>query len=91
MSDYYQILGIRRNATIEEIKKAYKKKALMHHPGIYFQKKLIQLDRHSSSARKEEEEIFKKVGEAYSVLSDPEKRRMYDLYGTINKDSINPK
>ena len=68
--DYYKILGLSRTATGEEIKKAYRKCALLHHP-----------DRHSNaedSVREEEERIFKEVSEAYSVLSDSRKRSRYD-------------
>ncbi|XP_059471816.1 dnaJ homolog subfamily C member 7 [Neocloeon triangulifer] len=68
--DYYKILGVDRNAGEEEIKKAYKKKALEHHP-----------DRHahvSDAEKKEHERLFKEVGEAYGVLLDPKKRARYD-------------
>ncbi len=68
--DYYKILGISKSASGEEIKKAYRKSALLHHP-----------DRHVSAdeaARVEEERIFKEVSEAYSVLSDTGKRSRYD-------------
>lgn len=68
--DYYKILGIDRNANDEEIKKAYRKRALVHHP-----------DRHSGASeeeKKEHERKFKEVGEAYGVLSDSKKRSRYD-------------
>ncbi len=66
--DYYEILGVGREASQEEIKKAYRRLALKYHP-----------DRNQGS--RDSEEKFKEVVEAYSVLSDPEKRRTYDLYG----------
>ncbi|MGQ9848314.1 MAG: molecular chaperone DnaJ [Bacteroidales bacterium] len=66
--DYYEILGVSRNATKEEIKKAYRKKALQYHP-----------DRNPGD--KEAEEKFKEAAEAYDVLSDDEKRRRYDQFG----------
>ncbi|KAM6898627.1 dnaJ homolog subfamily C member 7-like [Lycodopsis pacificus] len=68
--DYYKVLGVGKNATEEEIKKAYRKRALMHHP-----------DRHSAATpevQKEEEKKFKEVGEAFTVLSDPKKKMRYD-------------
>ncbi len=67
--DYYKILGVSRNATQEEIKQAYRKLALKWHP-----------DRNPDN-RKEAEEKFKEISEAYEVLSDPEKRKIYDTYG----------
>lgn len=66
--DYYRVLGVDRNASGEEIKKAYRKMALQYHP-----------DRNPGN--KESEHIFKKAAEAYGVLSDPDKRRRYDQFG----------
>ncbi|GIW61349.1 MAG: integrase [Patescibacteria group bacterium] len=66
--DYYQILGVPKTATQDEIKKAYRKLALEYHP-----------DRNKS---KEAEEKFKEINKAYEVLSDPQKRQMYDQYGS---------
>ncbi|MGB9732495.1 MAG: molecular chaperone DnaJ [Candidatus Micrarchaeia archaeon] len=65
--DYYDILGVPHDATLDQIKKAYRELALKYHP-----------DRNKS---KEAEEKFKEINEAYAVLSDPEKRRQYDMYG----------
>ena len=67
--DYYKILGVPRNATQEEIKKAYRRLAMKYHPD-------------KNKGNKEAEEKFKEINEAYAVLSDPEKRRMYDMYGS---------
>ena len=66
--DYYEILEVRRDASLEEIKKAYRKLALKYHP-----------DRNPGD--KEAEEKFKLINEAYQVLSDEEKRALYDRYG----------
>ncbi len=67
--DYYKILGVSRNASQEEIKRAYRRLALKYHP-----------DRNKGN--KEAEEKFKEINEAYAVLSDPEKRRQYDQFGS---------
>lgn len=66
--DYYEVLEVERSCTLEDLKKAYRKLALQYHP-----------DRNPGS--KEAEDRFKEVNEAYSVLSDPQKREQYDLYG----------
>ena len=66
--DYYEILGVPRNADQEQIKKAYRKAALDNHP-----------DRHAGN--KQAEQRFKEAAEAYSVLSDQEKRGRYDRFG----------
>ena len=68
--DYYKILGLSRSANADDVKKAYRKKAMLHHP-----------DRHANaddSVKSEEEGLFKEVSEAYSVLSDSGKRARYD-------------
>ncbi|MEE9191621.1 MAG: molecular chaperone DnaJ [Candidatus Aerophobetes bacterium] len=67
--DYYEVLGISRSASQDEIKKAYRKLALRYHP-----------DKNPDNS-KEAEEKFKEVSEAYKVLSDSEKRQIYDQYG----------
>ncbi len=72
--DYYEILGVSRNATKEEIKSAFRKLAMKYHP-----------DR--TKGDKEAEEKFKEIAEAYEVLSDDEKRKMYDTYGHSGIDS----
>jgi molecular chaperone DnaJ len=70
--DYYEILGVSRNATDEEIKKAYRRLALAYHP-----------DRNQGNL--EAEERFKEINQAYEVLSDAEKRASFDRFGTIDQ------
>ncbi|MFZ5762457.1 MAG: DnaJ C-terminal domain-containing protein [Thermodesulfobacteriota bacterium] len=67
--DYYEQLGVAKSASADEIKKAYRKLALKYHP-----------DRNQGN--KEAEEKFKKISEAYAVLSDAEKRKQYDTFGS---------
>lgn len=68
--DYYEVLGVSKGATQDEIKKAYRKLALEHHP-----------DRHGGDDGK-----FKQINEAYQVLSDPQKRSQYDTFGSAGYD-----
>lgn len=68
--DYYKILGVNKSANDDEIKKAYRKRALAHHPDRF--------PNATEDEKKEEEKKFKEVGEAYNVLSDPKKRSRYD-------------
>lgn len=71
--DYYKILGLERNASEEEIKKNYKKLAVKYHPDKFVNE--------SEDKKKEAEEKFKDISEAYTVLSDPDKKRQYDNGG----------
>jgi curved DNA-binding protein len=66
--DYYQVLGVSKDAKPDEIKKAYRKLAVKYHPD-------------KNQGNKQSEDRFKEVGEAYEVLSDPEKRKKYDQLG----------
>lgn len=66
--DYYEVLGVPRTASIDDIKKAFRDAAMKWHP-------------HKNPGNKEAEEKYKDAAEAYSVLSDPEKRRKYDQFG----------
>jgi curved DNA-binding protein len=68
LSNYYQTLGVEKSASEAEIKKAYRKLAMQYHP-----------DRNQGD--KKAEDKFKEVNEAYAVLSDPEKRKQYDMFG----------
>lgn len=66
--DYYEVLGVQKNASADEIKKAYRKKAIQYHPD-------------KNPGDKEAEEKFKEAAEAYEVLSNPDKRARYDQFG----------
>jgi len=66
--DYYEVLGVKKDSSAQDIKKVYRKLAMKYHP-----------DRNEGD--KEAEEKFKKISEAYAVLSDPEKRKQYDTFG----------
>jgi len=69
MRDYYEILGVPRNATEKELKEAYRRLVRKYHPDL------------NPNNREEAEKIFREINEAYEVLSDPEKRKLYDKYG----------
>src|ERR1044072_907024 len=73
--DYYQVLGVAKNASEEDIKKAYRKLAMKHHP-----------DRNQGDGAKKAEESFKEAKEAYEMLSDPQKRAAYDQFGHAGVD-----
>jgi molecular chaperone DnaJ len=75
--DYYEVLGLDRDADVEAIKKAYRKLALQYHP-----------DKNPGDARAEER--FKEVNEAYEVLKDPQKRPAYDQFGHAGVDGQTP-
>ena len=69
--DYYETLGVKKDTPQSDIKKAYRKLALKYHPD-------------KNKGDKAAEAKFKEISEAYAVLSDPEKKKQYDLYGSAN-------
>ena len=69
--EYYEILGLSKGASAQEVKKSYRKLALKYHPD-------------KNSGDKAAEEKFKEISEAYAVLSDPEKKKQYDTYGSAD-------
>ena len=71
--DYYEVLGVAKNASAEEIKKAYRKLAVKYHPD-------------KNPGNKEAEEKFKEAAEAYSILSDADKKARYDQFGHAGVD-----
>src|ERR1700683_2218938 len=73
--EYYETLGVSRNATADEIRKAYRRLARKYHPDL-------------NPGDKSSEERFKNVQEAYDVLSDPKKRPMYDQYGFYSENGF---
>ena len=75
--DYYEVLGVAKGASADEIKKAYRKLAVQYHPD-------------KNPGNKEAEEKFKEAAEAYSVLSDPDKKAKYDQFGHAGVDGAGP-
>lgn len=78
--DYYEILGVERGASDEDIKKAYRSLAVKWHPDKWVNG--------TDAEKKTAEENFKNINEAYGVLSDPEKRRNYDMFGTADAQEM---
>ena len=76
--DYYDVLGVQKNASEDDLKRAYRKLAMTYHPDMATKKGMDP---------KEAEEKFKEISEAYAVLSDSEKRSRYDRFGFAGVDS----
>ena len=75
--DYYEVLGVNRNSSPQEIKSAFRKLARKYHPDLAPQ-----------AQKKASEEKFKEINEAYEVLGDPEKRRKYDVLGANYREGM---
>ena len=75
--DYYEVLGVSKGASADEIKKAYRKLAVKYHPD-------------KNPGDKEAEEKFKEAAEAYSILSDPDKKARYDQFGHAGVEGAGP-
>jgi len=73
--DFYETLGVKRDAAVDDIRKAYRKLARKHHPDL-------------NPGDKTAEDRFKKVQEAYDVLSDPKKKQMYDQVGYYSENGV---
>jgi len=71
--DYYEVLGVDKNASEDDIKKAFKKAAMKYHPDRFANA--------SDAEKKDAEEKFKEINEAYQVLSDAQKKQQYDQFG----------
>jgi len=78
--NYYDVLGVDKNASKDDIKKAFRKLSKKWHPDLH--------TKDSEADRQQAEDKFKEINEAYSVLSDPEQKRKYDTYGTVNDQEI---
>ena len=74
MKDFYEILGVSRNASVNDIKKAYRKLARKYHPDL-------------NPGDKASEQRFKEINEAHETLKDPEKKKQYDLYGSLGANA----